>query len=324
MINPMISFIVPVYNVEQYLDECIQSVLNQSYRNFEMILVDDGSTDKSGIICDTYLEKDKRIKIFHKANGGLSDARNFGISKATGKYILFLDSDDYIINNSLQEIINIVNEQPMVDVVFLNAIKYFNDKKQIPLSDGYIKSKIKDKTQKEVLQHVATMSKYPGSACTKLIKRDIILKNSIFFEKGRTAEDLDWSMRLFSVAHSYNYCDKDYYCYRQQREGSITSSVTLKKTKDLLYVIEKWIKCSVNREIQQAIYSCAAYEYNILLFMYANLSAYEKRQIRREVNSYAWLLKCRQDKKTKIIRCCYKFLGLEITARLLRVYINIR
>ena len=92
---PKVSVIIPVYNVEQYLNRCIDSVLNQTYKDFEIILVDDGSTDKSGEICDVYAEKDSRITVIHKENGGLSDARNFGIDAARGDFLTFLDSDDY-------------------------------------------------------------------------------------------------------------------------------------------------------------------------------------------------------------------------------------
>ena len=91
-----ISVIIPVYNVEKYLDKCIMSVINQSYKNLEIIIVDDGSTDNSRVLCDKYAKIDNRIKVFHKKNGGLSDARNFGLKHATGEFIAFLDSDDWV------------------------------------------------------------------------------------------------------------------------------------------------------------------------------------------------------------------------------------
>ena len=97
----LVSIIVPVYNVENYLTECIESTLKQTYHNVEIILIDDGSTDRSGKICDTYANKDNRIKVFHKKNGGLSDARNMGIGKVTGEYIYFLDSDDILDRKSV-------------------------------------------------------------------------------------------------------------------------------------------------------------------------------------------------------------------------------
>ena len=109
--NPEISIIVPVYNVEKYLKRCIDSILNQSFTDFELILVDDGSTDNSGEIIDEYAIKDERIKVIHKENGGLSSARNVGIEYSKGNYIAFVDSDDYINKN-------------MYKILYKNAIKY--------------------------------------------------------------------------------------------------------------------------------------------------------------------------------------------------------
>lgn len=94
--NDLISIVVPIYNVQDYLERCIQSIISQTYKNIEIILVDDGATDNSGKLCDEYLKKDERIKVIHKENGGLSDARNVGKENANGKYIAFIDSDDYI------------------------------------------------------------------------------------------------------------------------------------------------------------------------------------------------------------------------------------
>ena len=106
----LISVIIPIYNVEQYLKECLESVINQTYRNLEIILVDDGSKDKSGKICDEYKNKDERIKVVHKENGGLSDARNAGMKIATGKYIQFIDSDDFIDKDMIETLYNLIIE----------------------------------------------------------------------------------------------------------------------------------------------------------------------------------------------------------------------
>ena len=96
MNSPLISVIVPVYNVENFLHECVDSIINQSYSNLEIILINDGSSDKSGEICEIYALKDSRIKVYHKKNGGLSESRNMGLDHATGSYISFVDSDDYV------------------------------------------------------------------------------------------------------------------------------------------------------------------------------------------------------------------------------------
>lgn len=235
---PLISVIIPVYNVEKYLNQCINSVLNQGVKDIEIILINDGSTDNSGKICDEYAIKDNRIKVIHKENGGLSDARNSGINLAKGKYLLFLDSDDYWMEDSLFKIYDIAKKD--TDIVFLTAAKFF-DKSNI-IEDTFEcldKDKIKNKTKEQVFNYLAQTDKFPVSACTKLIKRDLIVENQLFFEKGLLSEDIDWSTRLLLKANTFDVCDVDFYVYRKQRDESITDSIKLKNVKDLLYIIKK-------------------------------------------------------------------------------------
>ena len=118
--NPVVSVIIPVYNVEKYLEECIDSVLAQTYQNIEIILVDDGSTDSSGLICDRYAEKNTNISVIHQKNSGLSAARNSGLNKANGDYIYFLDSDDYISADAIEKLFSIA-ENDKSDIVFFDA-----------------------------------------------------------------------------------------------------------------------------------------------------------------------------------------------------------
>ena len=127
----VVSVIVPVYNVEQYIRKCIESILNQTYNKMEIILVDDGSTDNSGIICDEYSKRDKRIKVIHKINGGLSDARNAGLDICTGDYIVFVDSDDYIKNNMIE----MLHKDILEKRADISVCSYFFD------NDGNIKRK---------------------------------------------------------------------------------------------------------------------------------------------------------------------------------------
>lgn len=121
----LISIIVPVYNVEPFISECINSILIQSYKNFELILVNDGSTDNSPTICEQYASKDKRIKVIHKANGGLSDARNWGLKFSSGEYVVFLDSDDYWNDcDALFSLYSLLNKYSEVDVVFFRRFTF--------------------------------------------------------------------------------------------------------------------------------------------------------------------------------------------------------
>ena len=123
-----VSFIVPVYRVEKYLEQCVNSVLNQTYQNIELILVDDGSPDNCPKMCDEYAFEDNRVKVVHKPNGGLSDARNAGLSVATGEYIIFMDSDDFwTSNNHLEQLMNIVKTNSDCDFIGFNCSYYYSD-----------------------------------------------------------------------------------------------------------------------------------------------------------------------------------------------------
>ena len=124
-----ISIISPVYNVEDYLKDCVESILNQTYKNIELILIDDGSTDNSGKICDEYASKDNRVKIVHKKNGGLSSARNAGLDIATGDYIFFVDSDDFLYKNSVIEKIIKATNGGTKDLILLPYIKWYSESK---------------------------------------------------------------------------------------------------------------------------------------------------------------------------------------------------
>ena len=127
-VKPRISIVVPIYKVEQYLDKCVNSLINQTYKEIEIILVDDGSPDRCPEMCDKYAQEDTRIKVIHKVNGGLSDARNYGLKESLGDYVLFVDSDDYIDVETCEKFISII-EDNRPDIVVGNAYRLENNKK---------------------------------------------------------------------------------------------------------------------------------------------------------------------------------------------------
>ena len=324
---PNISIIIPVYNVKQYLEDCLESILNQDYKIYEIILVNDGSTDGSADICNLYSDKYSFISTIHKENGGLSDARNVGLKKSNGDYILFIDSDDMIFENSLEKIHQTLEEDLDVDVVFLEAVKLFPNGKFVPLGEGLEKSEIYKRSQEEVFKHLANLPKFPGSACTKLVKRSMLIKNKIYFEKGLYSEDIEWSIRLLTSAKKYNYCHYQYYYYRQQSVGSITNTIELKNVVSLLNIIKKW---SSNPQInsinglQHYINSFMAYEYLILLPYYGGLNKKDKNRLKLEVKEYSWLLSIINIKRVRVARILQSVLGVKKTATLLNFYLTHR
>ena len=176
---------MPVYNVENYIHKSVDSVLQQTYRNFEIILVDDGAKDNCPQICDSYAEKDSRIKVIHKQNGGLSDARNFGIDSATGDYIIFLDSDDYWNSDKALEHIAQKIEAEHSDVLFFFFQYLFEAENKIVEYNPDYQTLSIDRTDKaSQLTDLIKQNVFISSAWAKVIKRTLFLDNNLYFEKG--------------------------------------------------------------------------------------------------------------------------------------------
>lgn len=222
MESDIISVIVPVYNAEKYLKQCIESVINQTYTNIELILVDDGSTDTSGGICDYYVSLDRRIQVIHKENGGLSDARNVGTKKANGKWIFFLDSDDYICIKTLELLLKIAI-QKKAQIVIGNEIKFYDNKRIKPRN---ISANIEVLQKKEAIL-AYFYRKIPGYACGKLINREIL--DNIDFPVGRIFEDAFIVYRYIDRAERIAVTEKVIYYYRQRKDGIIRSHYSHKQ-----------------------------------------------------------------------------------------------
>lgn len=206
----LISIIVPVYNVERYLEKCIDSIIDQTYKNLEIILVDDGSTDKSGEICDLYAKKDNRVRVFHKRNGGLASARNKGLEVAGGKYIGFVDSDDYIASDMYESLHRYMRED--VDVVSCGIIRIDRSghKTQTCCAKEMVCFDNMQSLRELLCRHYLEFS-----ACDKLFKRDVI--GEIRFPNRRVCEDFPftWSVvkgcnKIINIGES-----KYYYIYRE-------------------------------------------------------------------------------------------------------------
>ena len=223
--NPKISVIIPVYNVGKYLKRCIDSIIQQNYDNLEIILVDDGSSDNSGKICDEYAVIDKRIIVIHKSNGGLSDARNRGLEICTGKYISFVDSDDWIEKDFYKFAVNNLGENDLLIFDY-----YLTDGKNKKCINTLSKScKL---TVGECLLELSKAN-IQSYAWNKLYKRELFL--SIRFPKGRNYEDQAIMHLIVHNCNRIKYFNKAFYNY-YQNQNSITHTVNLKNYRDFLYV----------------------------------------------------------------------------------------
>lgn len=217
----LISIVVPVYNVQDYVLCCLDSLREQYYKNIEIIIVDDGSTDDSGKICDNFAKKEKRAKVFHKKNGGLSDARNFGIKKSNGGLIAFVDSDDHVEANYISRMKEALDKDKS-DIVVCG---YDKQKPKNEVVDGF------EATVKCLIrQHNVDVVTW-----NKLYKKELFIKNNILFPVGQNHEDILTTYKLTSKAKRVSYLDDALYHYRE-RDDSITNSETIK---DKLIMREK-------------------------------------------------------------------------------------
>lgn len=258
-----LSIIVPVYNVCDYLEECLNSILNQTYQDWEMIIIDDGSTDGSERLCDKFTSG--KIKVFHQSNSGLSAARNLGLKHATGKYIGFVDSDDVILLNYYQNLIFLAEEN-QADIVCSVISAY--GKKQNKQNVYY---EILDKD--EAMKQLIIQNKFNHGVCVKLFNKEIAQK--VNFEIGYTSEDVLYSYNAFKIAQKIVFTNYSGYLYRVRNDSITTSSFT-QKNFDLYKIMLK---------IKEDIKISFPYFYTIFndKFFYCKLY-YLKKSI--ELNNY--------------------------------------
>ena len=249
----LISIIIPVYNVCDYLERCLESVIKQSYSNLEIILVNDGSTDNSGKICNIYSERDNRITVIHKLNGGLSDARNVGLRAASGVFFSFIDSDDFIHRDFIQDLYRMIIEYH-ADIAICGYERgnreTFSKKKKSNEEFVVFNSKEILHQWHSKYKHVETM------AWNKLYRRELFEKNNIEYPVGYFNEDVQTTHLLVAEAEKIIITNKKLYYYFQ-RSGSITDGITNRKVNDNIFSQRKrldFFKCNGYLEAYKRLY----------------------------------------------------------------------
>lgn len=227
--NILLSLIVPVYKTEKYIKRCIDSLLHQTFKNIEIILIDDGSPDRCGEMCDNYKELDDRIIVIHKQNGGLGSARNAGIKVANGNYIGFVDSDDWIDDKTVEYVVNIINRScKKPDVIQFEAIE--TKKSNRLVNNNYKEIIYRGKDILDFLMKKSTKTDAYFSVCTCFYKAELL--KTIFFNEGRINEDITWKYKIFEKADTLVDSTRKCYYYFQGT-GSITTQGLQKKDYDL-------------------------------------------------------------------------------------------
>ncbi len=320
-----ISVIIPVYSVDKYLTQCIDSVLNQSYSDIEIILVDDGSPDTSPAICDRYEKEYTNIKVIHKENGGLSDARNRGLEDATGEYVLFLDGDDFWDDTDALKMLTGRVSQTNADVLNFSFKKYDeHTKEKTPYFKNISAMPLEYKNKKDQLIYISDNHRYISSACTKLIRRELFSDN-LLFEKGVYSEDVEWSARLIKAAKSMDFICRDFYCYRQ-RNGSISHTINDKKCADLCKHIINCIMLMETAEDSEkdALSGYAAFQFGTYFIVQAQAENWQKECIDK-LNRYKHILEYHHNnKKLTILYWGTKILGYKNMCRIIRFAYKIK
>ncbi len=272
--NEKISIVIPVYQVEKYLKECIESVCNQEYKNLEIILVDDGGKDNSGKICDEYAQKDRRIQVIHKSNGGLSDARNAGIEKATGKYICFIDSDDAVSPKYVQDLYNhLMKNDADIAVCDYQQIRFQQEIKEVESTDEDTVY-----TSKEILKNMYTrdIGTKMIVAWNKLYKTELF--KEIRYPVGKIHEDEFTTYKLVYEANKVVYFSEPLYYYYQRDNGSIMRSSYNEKRLDYIEALEERLEFYKQKE-EKELYEITFQNYCYMLVQhYACCQLYLKEK----------------------------------------------
>lgn len=320
-----ISYILPVYKVEAYLRQCVESLTCQTYRDIEVILVDDGSPDGCPALCDQLATEDSRIRVLHKENGGLSDARNAGLKMATGNYVIFVDSDDFWVGrDSLQKLVDVITRHPGCQFYNFNCCYFYQDSGKYVGLKSYSEELLQPVSGNLAMCSLVSSGTVPMSAWMKVIDRRWLSSMGVSFKKGQIAEDIPWFINLLEKCEKCMFVNEYIYAYRQNVAGSITNSGGERSYNNLLDIVktelEKIDGRSFSDEAKDALRSFLAYEVSIMIAGVHRLPKEKQESARKELKSLCWLLKYTQNPKVLMVSKVYSIFGYAITVKVLRIY----
>lgn len=311
--KPQVSVIVPVYNAERWLNRCVDSILAQTFINFELLLVDDGSTDSSGAICDEYAKHDSRVRVFHKPNGGVSSARNLGLDNACGEWISFVDADDWIENDSLKQMFNMATDECLYIVI----ANYYED------NDGrsvYMSQNVGEASKENL---ISSMFKHLllGVGFTKFIKFRIIKENNLRFnEKISYCEDFILCCQIFMLNPRVGFLNAAYYHYDCTNYNSLTRNYTMKtfneRKKSLDYLVEMDDK-TIIPYISAWVLEIKAEAMYHKVTSWNNIKSWRPLKLSDAINA---INKYPFSKRLRVKTARYEFFGEQITDFIFRFY----
>lgn len=293
--QPLLSIIIPAYNVEKYLEQCLDSVVQQDNGKIEVILVNDGSTDATWQICCGYAERYPFIRAFTKQNAGPSSARNFGIREANGKYLNFLDSDDYLDEHAIQNICSILekNRPEMVIGRYRNLVEATGE--ITPCGYQLEQEKVEALSGEQLLKYLITGRVYDWYSYLMVFETGFILSHSFFFDENAIfGEDARWVPNVILHAQKVSYLDEPFYIYRRNRTGSITATFsrrTFFNKLELLDFIERFSKANaLSQETERLLYCNMSNMYVSALFETWSFQKDERKQYLLKLKKYKFIL----------------------------------
>jgi len=311
--NPLISIIVPIYNVEHYLPTCIRSILQQTYSNLEIILIDDGSPDKCGAICEQYKKQDRRVKVIHKKNGGLSSARNAGLDICKGEYISFIDSDDFVSPLFIEMFYNAAVELNADIVTYSSMVKFYDDESKVVFTASLDDCICANIDKNEALRQIL-YQKIPNGAPFRLYKRFIF--ESLRFPIGFLFEDVATVYKTFINADSMAIIDAKAYAYRIRQDSIVRMKFSNKKMISVhigKQLFEDIVKYNPSLKAGAA---ARAFSLNFQIFLQTSReNSNERKKLWKEIKQYRKYVLLDKSPYLRIKNRCaalISFLGMEI------------
>lgn len=326
---PLLSVIIPIYKVEKYLCQCVDSVIQQNLNNIEIILVDDGSPDECPKICDNYASKFSYIHVIHKTNGGLSSARNAGIQVATGQYIVFMDSDDWWNPKiSVSRIMEEILQKPQVDMFLFTSFDFIEGEGLFKRVEHENLKSIRTDSVEHYYQDLLANGNLEVSAATKILKASFIKSNKLFFKEGIVSEDCEWILRLLRVVQNVSILSYPLYICRMGRKDSITNTIGKKNISDMLGIIQSsmdyYASVNSNKKIMPYEYCYCAYLWFCALGLSLKIPKQDYKELVSKFKATSSVCGYSNSKKTKMAYCAYKVFGLNGAKCILGSYIKLK
>lgn len=321
------SIIIPVYKVEKYLKQCIDSVLNQSFKDYELILVDDGSPDNCPQICDAYAKKDIRVKVVHQPNGGLSCARNAGLSCASGEYVIFLDSDDYLIDSTALEKINDKTvAEP--DVILYGYRKLFESDGSFSTPVCNFPEVVRGISPAAYLNELLLSGSYSGTAWCKAIRTMFLKDNDIEFKPGLISEDHDWYVQVMMKVKTFAAINEALYVYRLRPGSTSHGGAKLNDLIDNLWIQKTWFErineADISAELKNVLLRIWARYMGDVMVLYSSYDCRIRKQYRKQIRELMPLFDYAVTPRSITIKRCCKILGITMTSIMLHVAFRLR